>query len=51
MASQPQAPPPPATPTAPAEEDKFAKIKEAKELLDSGAITEEEYNEMKRKYL
>ena len=51
IASQPQAPPPPAAPAAPAEEDKIAKIKEAKELLDSGAITEEEYSEMKGKYL
>jgi len=52
MASQQtNMPPPQAAATPQPEENKFAKIKEAKELFDSGAITEDEFNEMKKKYL
>ena len=36
---------------APAAEDPSAKLMEAKKLLDAGAISEEEYNELKKKYL
>ena len=51
MASQPGYTPPSHPATSPPEGDNFAKIKEAKQLLDSGAITEDEFNEMKKKYL
>ena len=51
MASQPGYTPPSHPATSPPEEDNFAKIKEAKQLFDSGAITEDEFNEMKKKYL
>jgi hypothetical protein len=33
------------------EVDPVEKIKKAKELLDIGAITQEEFDEIKRKYL
>ena len=43
------------TTTAPAPqpvaEDPTAKLTEAKQLLDSGVITQEEFDEMKKKYL
>ncbi|MFV1960568.1 MAG: SHOCT domain-containing protein, partial [Acidimicrobiia bacterium] len=34
-----------------AEEDKYAKLKEAKELLDAGILTEEEFAAEKAKIL
>lgn len=43
----PAAPPPP----APTEEDKYAKLKEAKELPDAGIPTEEEFAAEKAKIL
>lgn len=48
--TQPAAPPPPPAPAA-AEEDKYAKLKEAKELLDAGILTEEEFAAEKAKIL
>ncbi len=46
-------PPPPPEPVAPLpqEEDKYAKLKEAKELLDAGVLTEEEFAAEKAKIL
>lgn len=38
-------------PAAPVEEDKYAKLKEAKELLDAGVLTEEEFAAEKAKIL
>lgn len=38
-------------PQAAAEEDKYAKLKEAKELLDAGVLTEEEFSAEKAKIL
>lgn len=44
-------PKPPETPKKEVEADPVEKIKKAKELLDIGAITQEEFDEIKRKYL
>lgn len=36
---------------APAEDDRYAKLKEAKELLDAGILTQEEFEAEKKKIL
>ena len=52
QAPPPEAPPaPPPEPAAAAEEDKYAKLKEAKELLDAGILTDEEFAAEKAKIL
>jgi hypothetical protein len=52
QAPAPEAPPaPPPEPAAAVEEDKYAKLKEAKELLDAGILTEEEFAAEKAKIL
>ncbi len=45
-AAEPAPPPPPAP-----EEDKYAKLKEAKDLLDAGVLTDEEFAAEKKKIL
>ena len=44
----PAAPPPE---PAPAEDDPYAKLKEAKELLDAGILTQDEFEAEKKKIL
>jgi hypothetical protein len=57
QAPSPEAPPAPEpvaaapAPAAPVEEDKYAKLKEAKELLDAGILTDEEFAAEKAKIL
>jgi hypothetical protein len=52
QAPPPEAPPaPPPEPAAAVEEDKYAKLKEAKELLDAGILTDEEFAAEKAKIL
>jgi hypothetical protein len=53
-ASAQQAPPPPATPApAPAAQaaDPYAELKQAKELLDQGILTQAEFDTQKQKIL
>jgi len=47
-ASAPEAPP---VPEAAPQEDPYAKLKEAKELLDAGILTEEEFAAEKKRIL
>ncbi len=41
----------PAQPAAPAQEDPVAKLKQAKELLDAGVLTQEEFDTLKQRLL
>jgi hypothetical protein len=50
--SQEPAPPPPPAQTDPdGDEDRYAKLREAKELLDAGILTQEEFEAEKSKIL
>jgi membrane protease subunit (stomatin/prohibitin family) len=50
-APAPMAPPPPPAPAAPAEEDPVAKLARFKQMLDSGLITQADYDAAKNKVL